>query len=389
MNPLPIPFPRSRAIALACSVLGWSLAGAFQPAHAQSPARELRPVTVVKGLTGAWALAFLPDGRMLVTEKAGRIRIADGQGRLSAPLPASPAMPPVADTGQCGLLDLVLDPQFRDNRLVYWTYAEPGTGGNSTAVARARLEGEPGQERLADVRVIFSQQPKHDSRLHCGSRIAFDRQGHLWVGLGDRFFAKDAAQVADNHIGKVVRITREGGVPADNPFAGRGGAQAQVWSLGHRNIQGMATHPATGELWASEHGPQGGDEVNLVEAGRNYGWPVVTYGRNYGTGTRIGEEGPKAGIEMPLRHWVPTSIAPSGMAFVTSDRYPGWKGSLVMGTLRGQSLVRLTLDGRRITEEQRLLTDMGRRIRDVRQGPDGWLYLLTDGNDGQVIRVEI
>ncbi|MFM7704371.1 MAG: PQQ-dependent sugar dehydrogenase, partial [Rubrivivax sp.] len=175
----------------------------------------------------------------------------------------------------------------------------------------------------------------------------------------------------------------------DNPFASRGGAQAQVWSLGHRNIQGMATHPGTGELWASEHGPQGGDEVNVVEGGRNYGWPVVTYGRNYGTGTRIGEEGPKPGFEQPLRHWVPQSIAPSGMAFVTSDRYPGWKGSLVMGTLRAQSLVRLTLEGRRITEEQRFLTDMGRRIRDVRQGPDGWLYLLTDGNDGQVIRLEI
>ena len=264
-----------------------------------------------------------------------------------------------------------------------------GSGGvNGTAVARARLEGAPGQERLADVRVIFSQAPKMDSRLHCGSRIAFDRAGNLWVGLGDRFSGKDSAQTTDNHIGKVVRIAPDGGVPADNPFAGKAGARAELWSLGHRNIQGLAVHPATGELWASEHGPQGGDEINVVEGGRNYGWPLVTYGRNYGSGTTIGEEGPKPGIEMPLKHWVPVSVAPSGLAFVTSDRYPGWKGSLLVGTLRAQTLLRLTLDGRRITGEQRLLTQLDQRIRDVRQGPDGWIYLVTDGAEGQVIRVE-
>jgi len=355
-------------------------------AAAATSASELKPVSVARGLVHPWALAFLPDGRMLVSEKPGRLRIVDMQGRISAPLAG---VPPVAHVGQCGLLDVVLDPRFADNRIVYWTFAEPGAGGvNGTAVARARLEGAVGQERLADVRVIFSQMPKIDSRLHCGSRIAFDRDGHLWVGLGDRFSEKDSAQKLDSHLGKVVRIDGDGRAPADNPFVGKSGARPELWSIGHRNIQGMAVHPGTGELWASEHGPQGGDEINIVEGGRNYGWPVVTYGRNYGSGTAIGEEGPKPGIEMPLKHWVPVSVAPSGLAFITSDRYPGWKGSLMMGTLRAQTLIRMTLDGRRITGEERLLTQLGHRIRDVRQGPDGWIYIVTDGSEGQIIRLE-
>ena len=362
------------------------VAAALLIAAAAAHARELKPVTVVRGLVNPWGLAFLPDGRMLVTEKPGRMRIVDMQGHISPPLAG---VPPVANVGQCGLLDVALDSKFVDNRIVYWTFAEPGPGGaNSTAVARGRLEGEPGSERLADVRVIFSQAPKIDSRLHCGSRIAFDRAGNLWVGLGDRFSGKDSAQTLDNHLGKVVRIDNEGRAPADNPFLAKPGARAELWSIGHRNIQGLATHPLTGELWATEHGPQGGDEVNVVEGGHNYGWPIVTYGRNYGSGTPIGEEGPKPGIDMPLKFWVPVSVAPSGLAFVTSDRYPGWKGSLVLGTLRAQTLIRLTLDGRRVTGEERLLTNLGHRIRDVRQGPDGWLYLVTDGAEGQIIRLE-
>jgi len=251
-------------------------------------------------------------------------------------------------------------------------------------VARGRLDGE----RLADVQVIFRQAPKLDSRLHCGSRLVFARDGRLFVTLGDRFSAKDEAQNPANHIGKIVRIERDGRVPADNPFVGRAGAAPELWSLGHRNVQGAALHPATGELWAHEHGPQGGDEVNRVRGGLNYGWPLVTYGRNYGIGTRIGEEGPKPGFEPPLRHWVPVSIAPSGMAFLTSDRYPGWQGSLFVGALRAQALLRLTLDGDRITGEERLLTTLGQRIRDVRQGPDGWLYVVTGGADGQVLRLK-
>ena len=356
---------------------------ASPPGFAQAPAAPAGTAVVVRGLTDPWAMAFLPDGRMLITEKAGQLRIATPDGRLSAPLAGLPA---VAATGQCGLLDVVLDPQFSENRRLFFTFAEPGPGGNSTAVGSARLV----DDQLREVRTLFSQKPKRDSGSHCGSRIVVDRQGHLLVGLGDRFSGKDEAQNPGNHIGKVVRLTAEGRVPADNPFVGRAGAAPEVFSLGHRNIQGAALHPVTGELWASEHGPQGGDEINVVEAGRNYGWPLVTFGRNYVVGTRIGETGPKAGFEQPLHHWVPTSIAPSGMAFLSSDRYqaryPDWKGSLFVGALRGQALVRLTVDGRRVTAEQRLLEGQA-RIRDVRQGPDGWLYVLTDGANGQVLRL--
>jgi aldose sugar dehydrogenase len=348
---------------------------------APAAADALKPVTVARGLANAWALAPLPDGRMLVTERAGRLRLVDAQGRVSEPLAGLPA---ISVTGQCGLLDVVAHPDFARNGLIFFTFAEPGEGGNSTAVGRARLDGS----RLVDVRTIFRQTPKVDSRLHCGSRIVFGRDGHLWVGLGDRFTRMQDAQDPSNHIGKVVRIDIEGKAPADNPFVGRAGSAPEVWSIGHRNIQGATMHPETGALWAVEHGPQGGDEVNLVQAGRNYGWPVITYGRNYVTGTRIGDEGPRDGMEMPLKHWVPTSIAPSGLVFLTSDRYPGWKGSLFMGTLRGQQLVRLTVDGNRVTGEERLLENLGERIRDVRQGPDGWLYLLTDSNDGRIVRLE-
>lgn len=366
---------------LSVAVLAASVAST--PGFAQAPAAPAGTAVVVRGLTDPWAMAFLPDGRMLITEKAGQLRIATPDGRLSAPLAGLPA---VAATGQCGLLDVVLDPQFSENRRLFFTFAEPGPGGNSTAVGSARLV----DDQLREVRTLFSQKPKVDSRHHCGSRIVVDRQGHLLVGLGDRFSGKDEAQNPGNHIGKVVRLTAEGRVPADNPFVGRAGAAPEVFSLGHRNIQGAALHPVTGELWASEHGPQGGDEVNVVEAGRNYGWPLVTFGRNYVVGTRIGETGPKAGFEQPLHHWAPTSIAPSGMAFLSSDRYqaryPDWKGSLFIGALRGQALVRLTVDGRRVTAEQRLLEGQA-RIRDVRQGPDGWLYVLTDGANGQVLRL--
>jgi glucose/arabinose dehydrogenase len=344
-------------------------------------AQTLRTVMVVKDLQDPWAMAFLPDGRFLITEKAGQMRIAEADGRLSAPLAGLPA---VSVGGQCGLLDVVLDPAFASNQRIFFTFAEPGEGGNGTAVGRARLVGS----QLQDVRTIFSQKPKINSRNHCGSRIVFDRSGHLLVGLGDRFSGKDEAQNLGNHIGKVIRIDADGKPAADNPFVGRAGSAPEVFSLGHRNIQGAALHPATGELWASEHGPQGGDEVNRVLGGRNYGWPVVTYGRNYGIGTRIGEEGPKDGIEQPLRQWVPISVAPSGLAFLSSERYAGWKGSLFMGTLRAQALIRLTLDGNRITGEERLLEGQGMRIRDVRQGPDGWLYLLTDGGNGQVLRLQ-
>lgn len=348
------------------------LAFAWSAAQAQG----LKPVPIVTGLDHPWALAFLPGGRMLVTEKPGRLRIVSADGRAGAPLAG---LPPVDAGGQCGLLDVAVDPEFASNGLVYWTFAEPGDGGNSTAVARGRLDGD----RLVDVRTIFSQRPKVSSRHHCGSRIVFGRDGTLWVGLGDRFSRKDDAQDPANHLGKVIRIDREGRPPADNPKF----AAPEVWSLGHRNIQGAAAHPDSGALWTVEHGPQGGDEVNAPKRGLNYGWPVVTRGRNYVVGTRIGEDGPKPGYEEPLKVWVP-SIAPSGMAFLTSERYPGWQGSLFVGALKARLLVRLSLDGGRVVGEERLLEDFGERIRDVRQGPDGWLYVLTDGSDGQVLRLE-
>jgi aldose sugar dehydrogenase len=343
---------------------------------------QTKTETVARGLVNPWALAFLPDGRMVVTERPGRMRLMAADGRLGEPLAG---LPPVDAGGQCGLLDVVVDPRFAQNQTLYWTYAEAaqdGSGGNGVAVARGRLHGQ----QLADVKVIFRQSPKVSSKLHCGSRLVFTREGHLMVGLGDRYSRKDDAQALNNHLGKVARIDTTGGAPADNPFVGKAGAVPELWSLGHRNIQGAALHPATGEVWTVEHGPQGGDEINVVDAGRNYGWPLVTYGRNYGTGTRIGQDGPKPGYEHPLKWWVP-SIAPSGMAFVTSDRYPGWKGQLLVGALRGQALVRLTLEGRKVVAEERVLQDLGERIRDVRQGPEGYLYIVTDSSDGKVLRL--
>jgi len=363
-------------------LLALALAAAL-PGVGAAPSVDLKPVTVARGLEHPWALAFLPDGHMLVTERAGRLRIVDGSGRVSAPLAG---LPPISVGSQCGLLDVAVDPRFADNQRIFFTFAEPAAdgGGNSTAVASARLVGSA----LQEVRTIFSQRPKIRSQQHCGSRIVFARDGRLWVGLGDRSSAKEQAQNLGNHIGKVIRIDPDGSVPADNPFVNRPGAEPELWSLGHRNIQGAALHPASGQLWASEHGPQGGDELNIVEAGRNHGWPLVTKGRNYGIGTRIGEDGPKPGFVEPIRTWLPTSVAPSGMAFLTSDRYPGWQGSLFVGTLRGQALLRLSLDGNRVSGEERLLEDLGERIRDVRQGPDGWLYILTDASDGRLIRLE-
>jgi glucose/arabinose dehydrogenase len=344
-----------------------------------SAAQELKPVTVTRGLQHPWGLAFLPDGRLLVTERPGRMRIVERDGKLSPPLAGVPA---VDARGQGGLLDVALDPAFASNQLVYWSYSEAGDGGNGTAVARGRLDGS----RLADVQVIFRQQPKVASTAHFGSRLVFDRAGKLFVTLGDRFSRKDDAQTLDNHIGKIVRIERDGTAAADNPKLANG-ALPQIYSYGHRNVQGAALHPTTGELWATEHGPQGGDELNRVAPGRNHGWPVITYGRNYGSGTKIGD-GERADIVAPLKHWVPTSIAPSGLAFLTSERYPGWQGSLFAGALRGSALVRLSLDGNRVVGEERLLTGLNERIRDVRQGPDGWLYALTDSDDGRVLRLE-
>ena len=375
----PPPFTALTDPAMRPALIALALLTAALGAVAQEP----RPVTIASGLQNPWGLAFLPDGRMLVTERAGRLRIVQTDGRLSEPVTG---LPRIDVGGQGGLLDVAIDPKFADNALVYWSYSEPGTtgeGGNSTAVARGKLEGT----QLTGVKVIFRQSPKVASSAHFGSRLVFARDGRLFVTLGDRFSRRDDAQTLDTHHGKVVRIEADGRVPADNPFVGRSGALPEIWSYGHRNLQGAALHPQTGELWAHEHGPQGGDELNLVAAGKNHGWPVITYGREYGTGFKIGDGTARADVVAPLTYWVP-SIAPSGMAFLTSDRYPGWKGNLFIGALRGALLVRLELDGSTVLKEHRLLKSLGERIRDVRQGPDGWLYLLTDSSNGRVIRLE-
>jgi glucose/arabinose dehydrogenase len=343
-------------------------------------AQPLKTVTVARGLQHPWGLAFLPDGRMLVTERPGRLRVVSREGALSAPLRG---VPEVEARGQGGLLDVALDPGFAENRLVYLSYSEPGEGGNGTAVARARLESD----RLAELKVIFRQAPKYGSTSHFGSRFVFDRGGRLFITLGDRFRPRDEAQNLGNHLGKVVRVDTEGAAPADNPFATRAGARPEIWSYGHRNVQGAALHPSTGELWTHEHGPQGGDELNVTEAGKNYGWPVVTYGREYGTGLKIGEGTAGEGMENPVAWWVP-SVAPSGMAFNSGKRYPGWEGNLFVGTLREQVLIRIELEGRKVVRQERLLQNLKERIRDVRMGPDGWLYLLTDNEDGRILRLE-
>jgi len=354
--------------------------GACQDAPHVQPSGESKVTvtTVAKGLEQPWALAFLPDGRMLVTERPGRLRYVTQDGELSEPVAGLPAVHAV---GQGGLLDVVLDPAFGENSTIYLSYAEPGEGGaNGTAVARARLDGA----QLADVKVIFRQQPKFKSNHHFGSRLVFGRDGNLFVTTGERNSERDLAQDLGTHIGKVVRITPDGGVPADNPFFGREGALPEIWSYGHRNIQGAALHPGTGELWTHEHGPRGGDEINVARAGRNYGWPVITFGREY-SGPSIGEGTAKEGMEQPVHYWVP-SIAPSGMAFHDGRGHPAWEGQLFVGALAATQLVRLEVDpAGKVLAEERIA--IGKRVRDVREGPDGALYLVTGEDAGEILRV--
>lgn len=343
-------------------------------------AQELRSETVTSGLAHPWAVAFLPGGRFLVTERPGRMRVIEADGRTG---PALAGVPTVAASGQGGLLDVVLDSAFDGNATLYFCYSEPGAGGNSTALARARLAADRSQ--LEEVRVIFSQKPKVASSLHFGCRIVEARDGTLFLTLGERYQRMQDAQTLDNHHGKVVRVNKDGTVPAGNPFAGRGGALAEIWSYGHRNPQGAAL-ASDGTLWINEHGPQGGDEINLPQAGRNYGWPVVSFGENYGGG-KIGEGATSArGMEPPLHYWSP-SIAPSGMTFLTSNRYgEAMRGNLFLGSLKSGYLARLELDGGKVVREHKLISGAG-RVRDVRQGPDGLLYVLTDSSNGRLLRL--
>lgn len=327
------------------------------------------PLAIAKGLDHPWGMAFLPDASVLVTERPGRLRLVNlDSATIGTPIEG---VPEVAAEGQGGLLGIALDPDFASTRLVFISYARPVEGGSATAVFRARLSDD--KTRLEDGKVIFTQNTAAATGQHFGSRLVFDRQGHLFVTTGDRGRLRDKVQDGSSHIGKILRITREGAAAPGNPQVA--GWAPEVWSLGHRNVQGAALHPATGELWAVEHGSRGGDEINISRAGMNYGWPVISYGTEY-SGGKIGEGTERQGMEQPLHYWDP-SIAPSGMAFLTGDLYPGWKDSLLVGALAGSHVARLTLSGEKVAAEERLFEGFS-RFRDVAQGPDGRIYVLTD-----------
>ena len=386
--PFPVTARTAAAFAVVAIAAGAGATYAFGQAKKAAPVMtsEKQPFTVetvAEGLERPWGLAFLPDGRMLVTEKAGRLRIVLPDGKLSPPIAG---MPKVDARGQGGLLDVAVAPDFAQTRLVYFTFAEAGEGGvNGTALARGKLAGSA--PRLDDVEVIWRQSPKYASTKHFGSRIVFANDGMMFVTTGERSDAefRVKAQALDETLGKVVRLTRDGSPAAGNPFSAKDGAKPEIWSYGHRNIQGAAINPADGKLWTVEHGPRGGDELNRPDAGKNYGWPVITYGKEY-SGGNIGSS-EKAGMEQPAHYWVP-SIGTSGLAFYTGDAYPAWKGSAFVGGMAIPTLSRLELDGTKVVHEERLLEDLGERIRDVRQGPDGMLYLLTDSEEGRVLKLK-
>ncbi|MCB1889680.1 MAG: PQQ-dependent sugar dehydrogenase [Rhodocyclaceae bacterium] len=348
--------------------------------------------TFASGLAYPWGLAFLPDGSLLVTEKPGRLRHVTRGGEVSTAIAGVPA---VSYSGQGGLLDVAVDPDFATNRRVYLSYTEAEGGVKGTAVARGVLSADLGT--LGNVQVIFRQQPKVGGSGHFGGRLVFAPDGLLFVTLGERQLDGDRpgdqqqAQNLGSHLGKVVRIRSDGTVPDDNPFVNTADAEPEIWSYGHRNPQGAAIHPESGELWAVEHGPQGGDELNIVRKGRNYGWPLISYGCNYGSIPRlcdpVGGASSAPGMEQPISWWVPTSTAPSGLAFYTDARIPEWRGDAFVGALAGQGLWHLELEGDNVKSRELLLGDLGRRIRDVRAGPDGWLYVLTDESNGEILRL--
>lgn len=359
----------------------------FQPAFAgQTRAPESQSGVVLHRETIAqlerpWGIAFLPDGRALVTERPGRLRVVTREGAVSAPVLGLPA---VDARGQGGLLDIAVSPDFAQDRLIYWSYAEPRGGGtNSSAVARGRLSDDA--SRVESVQMIFRQEPAWRSTGHYGSRLVFDRAGHLFVTLGDRQNdePRELAQDLSSHIGKVVRIDADGGAPADNPFVGRQDVRPEIWSLGHRNVQGADIHPDTGALWTVEHGPRGGDELNLTQAGRNYGWPVISYGIEYRGGPVNDGIAVRDGMEQPAYYWDPV-IAPGAMEFYRGDLFP-WRGDLMISGLNTRVVVRLELEGERVTGEERF--DMGARVRDIAQSADGALWIVTDADDGAVVRL--
>jgi len=346
-------------------------------------------VTVVEGLQNAWSVAFLPGDKMLITERPGRLRVLGTDGKLSAPVTG---LPPLLARGQGGLLDVVLDPAFAKNNLIYWSFSEPRENNeNNTAVARGKFVDDAAAPRVDDVQVIYHQSPSFASNLHFGSRLVFGRDGTLLVTQGDRSNVpgRMQAQKMDSGIGKVVRINADGSIPKDNPFVGKDGVRPEIWSIGHRNIQSAALHPTTGELWEIEHGTRGGDELNIARKGKDYGWPTIAYGIEYQGGQITGGIQQQAGMEQPIYYWDPI-IGPSGMTFYTGSLFPQWKGNLFVGGHGTLDLVRLTLDGEKIVGEERLLKDLQpkpERIRDVRTGPDGALYILTDSATGRLLKL--
>ncbi|WP_210485514.1 PQQ-dependent sugar dehydrogenase [Microvirga antarctica] len=369
------------------ALIGTLACTALSPLAAQDSQRvrtdkvEVVVETVARDLQNPWGLAFLPDGRMLVTEKAGRLRLVAADGKLSEPLTG---LPKVAARGQGGLLDIAVSPTFARDRRLFVSFAEDrGEGRSGTSVARMRLN-EAGTG-VTDTAVIFRQEPPHTGGNHWGSRLVFDRDGNLFVTLGDRFDLRDQAQNPANLLGKVAHITPDGKPAPNNPYLNRQGTRPEIWSMGHRNVQGAALHPTTGQLWTAEHGARGGDEINIPQKGKNYGWPVISYGVDY-SGAKIGEGTAKAGLEQPVYYWDP-SIAPSGLAFYTGDKFPAWKGSILVGALAGKLVSRLETSGDKITGEERMLQTIGERFRDVRQGPDGYVYLLTDSAQGRILRM--
>lgn len=363
--------------ALACA----GSAQAADPLIVQSKDYKLRVVTVASGLESPWGLAFLPSGKMIVSERdEGHLRLVSKDGKLSPPLKG---VPKVASAGQGGMLDIALDPDFQNNKLIYFSFSEPGTGGAGTAVARAVLD--EANNSLSEIKIIFRQLPKTGGGRHFGSRLVFARDGKLFITIGDR---GERGRVQDFTInrGQVIRINTDGTIPEDNPFVGKTGYRAEVWSYGHRNPQGAALHPETGKLWTNEHGARGGDEINVPQAGKNYGWPVISYGRHY-FGGKIGIGTHKDGMEQPIHYWDP-SIAPSGMMFYTGDKFPKWRGNAFVGALKYQLIARLELDGEKVVKEERFLGALQERIRDLRQGPDGYIYVLTDSSNGKILRLE-
>ena len=372
---------KSNLTAVAAALLSATMSTSVLAQEVETERHTLSLETISEGLNHPWGIAFLPSGDMLVTERSGTLNIITQAGQKT-PIQGTPE---VVAKSQGGLLDVNIDPDYADNGWVYISYSEKdpkGGNGNSTAVMRGKIDGD----KWTQGEVIFRQAPKYESNAHFGSRLVFSPEGHLFITLGERYSRMQDAQTLDNHHGKIVRIWPDGSIPKDNPFVGNDGALDEIWSYGHRNVQGAAIHPDTGELWTIEHGPQGGDEVNIPKAGKNYGWPTITYGEDYGGG-EIGIGTHKEGMEQPFYYWLP-SIATAGSIFYTGDKFPKWKGDLLVTALRGQTIARLDLEEGRVLHEERMLEDATSfRIRDIEQGPEGFLYILTDADSGQLIKL--